>query len=70
MDAKITAAVRQVLKEASQHEHFFDFSDAERLNWMIARAYELGRSATTSQTDSKKENQEHTAWWSKRQTSR
>ena len=45
------------------------FSDAERLNWMIARAYELGRSATTSQTDSRNEIQECPAW-SKRQTSR
>jgi hypothetical protein len=70
MDSAAKEAVRQVLNEAAQHEHFFDFSDAERLNWMIARAYELGRSATTSQTDSRNEIQECPAWWSKRQTSR
>ena len=29
-------AVRRVLKEATEDEHFFDLSDAERLNWMIA----------------------------------
>lgn len=36
-------AVRQVLKEAAQHEHFFDFSDGERLNWMITRAFHIGK---------------------------
>lgn len=38
-------AVRQVLKEAAEHDRFFDYSDAERLAWMIRRAYELGRSS-------------------------
>ncbi len=36
-------AVRQVLKEAAEHERFFDLSDAERLKWMIALAFQLGR---------------------------
>jgi hypothetical protein len=35
-------AVRQVLKEASEHHRFFDFSEAERLTWMIERAFVLG----------------------------
>jgi len=37
------AIVRQVLTEATDFPAFFDLSDGERLNWMIARAYELGR---------------------------
>lgn len=37
------AAVRKVLNEAAEAPHFFDFSDAERLSWMIGRGYELGR---------------------------
>jgi hypothetical protein len=43
VDTKTNAAVRQVLKEASEHGHFFDFSDAERLNWMIAKAFQIGK---------------------------
>jgi hypothetical protein len=43
-------ALRQVLKEAGENERFFDFSDGERLTWMIECAYELGRSTTTSPT--------------------
>lgn len=43
MDTKTNAAVRQVLKEASAHEYFFDFSDGERLNWMISRAFQIGK---------------------------
>jgi hypothetical protein len=36
-------AVRQVLREASDHKNFGGMSFAERLNWMIGRGYELGR---------------------------
>jgi hypothetical protein len=35
--------VKQVLTEAVDAPHFFDYSDAQRLNWMIERAYELGQ---------------------------
>jgi hypothetical protein len=35
-------AVGQVLKEAGEHDRFFDLSDAERLTWMIERAFALG----------------------------
>jgi hypothetical protein len=38
-------AVRQVLNEAGDTPHFFDLSDCERLNWMIARGFELGKRA-------------------------
>ena len=43
MNKEAHDAVRKVLKEAGEHGHFFDFSDAERLAWMIERAYALGR---------------------------
>ena len=43
MDKTIRRVVRAVLKAASNKEHFFDYSDAERLNWMIAKAYIVGR---------------------------
>ena len=36
-------AVRRVLREASNSEHFFDLSDGERLLRMIAMGFELGR---------------------------
>src|SRR5437016_4050670 len=36
-------AVRQVLREASDHDSFNGMSFAQRLNWMISRGYELGR---------------------------
>jgi hypothetical protein len=36
-------AVRQVLREASEHASFAGWSFAERLVWMIDRGYELGR---------------------------
>lgn len=42
MNRQIKAIVKPVLAEAADTPHFFDFSDAERLNWMIARAYALG----------------------------
>lgn len=35
--------VKQVLTEAVDVPHFFNLSDAQRLNWMIERAYELGK---------------------------
>jgi hypothetical protein len=37
------AIVRQVLSEATDAPQFFDQSDAQRLNWMIGRAFELGK---------------------------
>jgi hypothetical protein len=40
MDPK--KAAERVLVEAANHEHFFDFSDAERLTWMLERAFEHG----------------------------
>jgi hypothetical protein len=43
MDSETKEAVRQVLLEAGSAPNFFDLSDAERLNWMIGRGYELGR---------------------------
>jgi hypothetical protein len=42
MRTQSVQAVRQVLVEAAKYERFFDLSDAERLNWMIARAFQLG----------------------------
>lgn len=42
MNKRATRAVRQVLNEAGNSPHFFDLSDGERLNWMIARAFALG----------------------------
>lgn len=49
MDANTKNAVRRVLTDAANTEHFFDFSDAERLNWMLAYAYQLGVAARTKQ---------------------
>jgi hypothetical protein len=43
MRKQVRDAVGRVLREAARARHFFDLSDAERLNWMIARAFELGR---------------------------
>ena len=40
MDAK--TAAKRVLEEEAAHEHFFDFSDAERLSWMPERALKQG----------------------------
>lgn len=37
------AIVRRVLQEAADAPHFFDRSDAQRLNWMIERAYAIGQ---------------------------
>jgi hypothetical protein len=37
------AIVKQVLIEAAGAPHFFNLSDAQRLNWMIERAFELGK---------------------------
>lgn len=36
-------AAKQVLAEAAAAPHFFDFSDVERLIWMLERAFEIGR---------------------------
>jgi hypothetical protein len=37
------AVVRQVLEEAANDTNFSDRSQAKRVNWMIARAFELGK---------------------------
>lgn len=47
MNEQTKAIVKQVLSEAADAPHFFDFSDAQRLNWMIARAYALGKEGVT-----------------------
>jgi hypothetical protein len=36
-------AAKQVLTEAANAPHFFDSSDAERLIWMLERAFDIGR---------------------------
>lgn len=64
------SAVRQVLKEAGEHDRFFDLSDAERLAWMIERAYELGRSATAPRSAARARNPKPPACLPKRQTCR
>ena len=43
MNQKKKTIVKQVLTEAVDVPHFFNLSDAQRLNWMIERAYELGK---------------------------
>lgn len=43
MDKSIRNVIRRVLKAAFNAEHFFDYSDGERLNWMIDHAYHLGQ---------------------------
>ena len=63
-------AVVQVLKEAIQHEHFFDLCDAERLAWMITRAYELGRLASAPQHAARVRRNKHRTCLPKRPISR
>jgi len=41
--------VKQVLAEAAEAPHFFDLSDAQRLSWMIERAYTLGKESVKLQ---------------------
>ena len=43
----------RVLREAAGHEHFFAISDAERLIWMLERAFEHGVSAASARSDPK-----------------
>jgi len=43
MDDQSHAVVRRVLHDAGEHERFFDYSDAERLVWMIDRAFQIGK---------------------------
>jgi hypothetical protein len=43
MEIETREAIRRVLKEAGNTPCFFDLSDGERLNWMIGRAFALGR---------------------------
>lgn len=46
--------VRQVLNEAANAPHFFDQSDAERLTWLIARAFVLGNQQKLKQKQRKR----------------
>ena len=54
-------AAERVLEEAPKAPHFFDLSEAERLIWMLERAFMLGARAAgagerpdrTEQTDDK-----------------
>lgn len=43
MNAEAKSIVRKVLANAATAPHFFDLSETERLNWMIATAYALGK---------------------------
>ena len=43
MNAEAKSIVRKVLANAATAPHFFDLSDSERLDWVIARAYVLGK---------------------------
>ena len=43
MNAEARFIVRKVLANAATAPHFFDLSEAERIDWMIARAYSLGK---------------------------
>lgn len=45
MQQQTKMAVRKILKEAANHRTLVEPSDAERLAWMVARAYELGHAA-------------------------
>ena len=69
MPSESYEAVGQVLKEAAEHEHFFDLSDAERLTWMIQRAYEMGRTAAI-RNDPAGQSQGCPIWSPKKQTYR
>ncbi len=35
--------VKRVLSDAARTANFFDYSDTERMTWMIVRAYEIGK---------------------------
>ena len=43
MRPEVLYDIRRVLREAANAPHFFDLSDGDRLNWMIAKGFELGR---------------------------
>ena len=43
MNTQAKTVIKRVLVEAADAPRFFEWSDAQRLNWMIARAFELGR---------------------------
>lgn len=68
MKTRHKKAIRRVLKEAGEHERFFDLSDAERLTWMLGRAYQLGQSETSS--NSKRAKRETRPWSRRVPTSR
>jgi hypothetical protein len=43
MTDQTKAIVRRVLQEAADAPHFFDFSEKERSEWLIKRAYTHGQ---------------------------
>ncbi|HEY4311632.1 MAG TPA: hypothetical protein VGN12_19455 [Pirellulales bacterium] len=43
MNRKLRLIVGRVLSDAANLPHFFDFSSDERMAWMIARAYAIGK---------------------------
>ncbi len=53
MSTQSKTVIKRVLAEAADAPHFFEWSDAQRLNWMIARAFELGK-ATAKVTRTRK----------------
>jgi hypothetical protein len=53
MNTQAKMVIKRVLVEAADAPHFFEWSDAQRLNWMIARAFEFGK-ATAKATRARK----------------
>jgi hypothetical protein len=49
MNERTKAIVKQVLSKAADAPHFFDFSDAQRLNLMLEMAFNLGRQSVKRQ---------------------
>lgn len=49
MSPEAIDVIRRVLEEAIELPSFFDLSDAERVNWMIFRGYQLGKALRLKQ---------------------
>lgn len=45
MTSQSRTVVRRILRAAQNAPHFFDLSDAERMVWLILRAYDAGRAS-------------------------
>lgn len=43
MRKDVKEVIRKVLSKATDVLHFFDWSGSERLNWCIAKGYQLGK---------------------------